>query len=350
MKRKINNLITFCFVLTITNNCIDPILFPINTTTASNLVIYGQLTDIDEPHYVYIQRSSVDDKAPTPVRGAAVTLVDEEGTRYPFKEDKPGRYKLLDLTQGIAGKAYGIKVVIGSNTYSSSLEKIPMLLGTDSLHYSITEESYESGDNSRIVHHLQVFAKSQLPIGQPYYLRWDTDEVYYMELTNFPDPFNTPAPDCFASGRVDPQRITLLDGTTINGLEIQQLVAVREIDFTFTNRHYIIVRQLSTTLESYEYWNKVKLLLGNTGSPFDIPPAIIQGNISNLTTPDETVLGYFETCRVSTNRFFLVPGYIPYYIEPLCTYDPAKPINKYSAVCLNCNNLPNGTSERPPWF
>ena len=350
MQRTLTNLIVFLALVVMTNNCIDPILFPISTTTASNLVIYGQLTDIDEPHYVYIQRSSVDNTDPVPVSGATVTLVDDEDNRYSCKEDKAGRYKLEGLAQGIPGQAYGIKVVIGTNTYRSAMEVMPTPVGSDSLYYEISDETYPSADNTALVHYLNVFSKSQLPNGNNYFLRWDTDEVYAFEPTNFPDPFNTIPPQCFVSDRVDPQRITLLDGTRNEVEQVDQLVAQREIDFTFRNRHYILVRQLSTTAESYAYWNKVKLLLSNTGSPFDIPPAIIQGNISNATDPNETVLGFFETCRVSIGRFFMVPGYIPYYLPPYCDYDPVKSIDKYPAECLNCLLLPNSTFEKPPWF
>ncbi len=335
--------------MVVSNNCIEPIVFPLDTTS-ENIVIYGQLTDADEPQYVYIQKSSVDQNLPAPIRGAFVFLVDNQNNRYRYTEDKAGRYKLNNLTHGTPGATYFIEVTINNSIYRSEKERMPTTIGSDSVSYTISKETYESADFARLVHRLDVFSKSKLPSETDYFLRWDTNEVYYFQMTNFPDIFNTPAPDCYASDRVDPQRITLLNGSSVTGKSVEQLVAQREIDFTFLDRHYIIVRQLSTTRDSYEYWSKVKALLANTGSPFDIPPAIVQGNIENTDNPNETVLGYFETCRVTTDQFFLVPGYIPYYIEPYCTYDFQKPYERYPAPCVDCLALPNGTYTKPAGF
>lgn len=174
--------------------------------------------------------------------------------------------------------------------------------------------------------------------------------MYYWNLTDFPDPFNTPPPDCIATDRVDPQRINLLNGTTVKASTSDQLVAERELDYTFRNRHYIIVRQFSTTEKSYEYWQNVNTVLSSSGSPFDIPPAPISSNIRNVNDPDEMVLGYFEACRQTYKRFYLVPGFIPYFIEPYCDYVPGKDFRKYPVKCLDCDQMPNGTNVIPPWF
>ncbi len=348
MKQKKYSSLFFIIILLVSNNCIEPIAFP-QDTTSENIVIYGQLTDADEPHYVYIQKSSVNQSLPAPIQGATVKLVDDQNNRYPYKEDKPGRYKLTNLNRGTPGATYFIEATINNSIYRSAKERMPLSIGSDSIFYEITKESYMSEDFRGIFHYVKVFCKTSLP-DDASFLRWDAEEIYYVEITNFPSPFNPPPPGCFAADRVDPQRITVLDGSKMTGGHIEQFIAQRQIDFTFNNRHYILVRQLSTTQESFTYWSNVKLLLSNRGTSFDIPPAIVRGNIENTTNPSETVLGYFETCRISVSRFFLVPGYIPYYIETYCLYDPTKPLERYPPECLDCSLFPNWPYPRPAWF
>jgi hypothetical protein len=300
---------------------------------------------------VTINRTINDANSPRPISGAVVTVTDETLNQYLYKETRTGYYELEPGNTPQPGKSYTLEVkLINGKVYRSQAEVMPSVIGTDSLYYDISEDAFESQDFSRIVHLLYVRTKSKLPPAGKYYLRWETDEVYYWNLTDFPDPFNTPPPDCIAYDRVNPQRINLLNGTTVNASSSEQLVAQRELDYTFRNRHYLIVRQFSTTQKSYEYWQNIRTVLNNTGSPFDIPPAPIASNIANVNDPDEIVLGYFEACRQTNQRFFLVPGFIPYFIEPYCDYVPGKDFGKYPIKCLDCDKMPNSTNVIPPWF
>jgi hypothetical protein len=346
----IRNFILFVFVLLSQTSCIEPISFPVASTNGK-IVIYGRITNDDEPQYVYIQRSYIDNQEAEPVRNATVILHDGSGNIYPFKQEKPGKYRLQNLTKGTPGESYYIEIFIADKTYRSAVEKMPEKVGIDSLYYSISTESFLSRDGTRNLHRLYVYAKSTLPKTDNYHLRWVTDESYFMPLTFFPNAFNTPPPDCYASDRVDTERINLLAGTNSNQRSVEQLLAEREIDYTFKSRHYIIVSQMSTTKESYDYWNTIKSLVKNTGSPFDIPPAPIRGNIKNSRDENELVLGYFEACNVSISTFFLIPGFIPYWLQPYCEYDRSKPnFTDYPAVCLRCENLPNYSYVKTRWF
>ncbi len=341
-----------------TMQCIDPITLQLKNESQEQLVIYGRITDLDESNYVLIQRSINDANQPRTVSGASVTVTDEDLNQYTFDELRPGYY---ELSSGVArqpgktytqpGKTYTLEVtLLNGTTYQSKPETMPVSIGSDSIYYEISKDSYVSKDNSRILHLLYVYTKTKLPATNNYYLRWETDEVYYWNLTNFPDPFNTPAPDCIAEDRVDPQRINLFNGTNVTAASATQFIAEREIDYSFLNRHYMIVRQFSTTEASHEYYKNINTVMNNSGSPFDVPPAAILSNITNINNPDEIVLGYFEACRQTNQRFFLVPGFIPYYIEQLCPYLDGKPFEKYDKRCLDCSQLPNSSNIIPPWF
>lgn len=344
----------YIFLGLVSNNCVEPISFPLPDDDGF-VAIYGRITNLDGPHYVTIYRSNTPKKDPQPITNAVITLFEQDGqstSSFSFVQERPGKYKLIGLNKGIPGKSYHIEVVLNNKVYKSEVEVMPNVIGTDSLYYEISKDISLSKDGSRYYHQLFVKSKANLPeLKYNYYLRWVVDEVYFMPLTFFPNPFNTPPPDCFAGDRVDPDRITLLEKDKFNGVSIDLLLAQREIDYTFKSRHYIIVTQLSTTQSSYRYWSAVKTLLANSGSPFDVPPARIQGNLGVSDNSNELVLGYFEACAASSDRFFLVPGFIPYYLEPFCEYKPEKPQRTdYPPVCIRCENLPNYSYEQPPWF
>lgn len=344
------------------SGCLDRIEIPL-TNSEKQLIIFSQLTTLDEPQYVYLSESFgktdqqtaingalVRDELPTPVSGAIIILKDDKNNSWSFRENKPGQYQLQGLSHGLTGNCYSLEVNTGDKTYRSPLEKIPEQIASDSAFYDISEEVFPSKDSQRLTHLLYIFSKTNLPDDSNYFLKWDVNEVYFWELTFFPNPFNVPPPDCFVFGRVEPQEINLFDGSKIKLETITQHLATREIDASFKNRHYIIVRQHSISKEAHDYWNKVKMLLNNTGSVFDIPPAQIKGNMVNIENPQDRALGYFEVSNTIETRFFLVRGFIPYYLEPFCEYMPGKPRAEYDKACISCSAIPNSTGVRPLWF
>ena len=61
----------------------------------------------------------------------------------------------------------------------------------------------------------------------------------------------------------------------------------------------VIIEQMSISKRAFNFWTLVQQQLSNFGSPFDTPPASIEGNMYNINDPDETVLGFFGVSNVS---------------------------------------------------
>jgi hypothetical protein len=346
LKFTTEKLIAFTLVVLVPG-CVEVIDFPVDHERG-RLIVSGQFTNENEEHLVRISRTSTRYTPPEPVSGAAVILKDDAGNEFLYAEtDEPGAYRLADSISGTVGRSYYIEIAVNDKLYRSVPEKIPEIIGIDSAYYEITEESFPSAAYIFLVHHLDIYAQTQLPLTQEdYFLRWDIHELYFWELTDFPDPWNLPAPDCFIYDVVNPQKINLLDGTAVSTANFSQFLGFRELDPSFKNKHYMMVRQLSMTRESFEYWKKILTTISNTGSVFDIPPATVPGNIYNVNDPGENVLGYFEACRVSVYKFFLVEGWIPYHLRPYCEYDP-NTWTGYPEECLSCREP---SRPRPVWF
>ena len=59
--------------------------------------------------------------------------------------------------------------------------------------------------------------------------------------------------------------------------------------------HYsILVKQHSISKEEYDFWNNIKQVNEAGDDIFGKQPYMVDGNIHNISNPDEKVLGYFQ--------------------------------------------------------
>jgi hypothetical protein len=177
------------------------------------------------------------------------------------------------------------------------------------------------------------------------------DEAFLLSPTDFPDPFGSIPPPCYIVQNADPQRVALLDGTTFASKKIRQLVAAREIDWTFTEKHYFTTYQSTITKDAYEYWRKVNVLANQVGSIFDTPPAEVVGNMVCVSDPSEKVFGYFQSANQTFQRrdFYQSDLPFPLLVEKCDFTGDFDPLS-YLPRCIDCESLRNSSFKRPSWF
>ncbi|MDN3205311.1 DUF4249 family protein [Algoriphagus sediminis] len=355
-------LLSLLVVFLLFESCVDQIEFPLNLGN-ERLIVAGQLNDWNETQYVYLSETTSADREPIltdgyftindlprPVRGAQVSVKSSTGQNWSYQEIEPGTYALEGFPGPESGVEYYVEILAKGRVYKSSPEVMPEVIGEDEISYT-----FDRGElnNQPEIPFISIRSDVTLPEQTGgYFLRWDVEEVYYWNLTFFPNPFNTPPPDCYVFGFADPERITLLNGDLLNrpGGTSSQILAERRIDQSFLSRHYFNVRQISTSQESYEYRRKVRELVNNSGSVFDAPPAPVQGNLRNINDEEEVVLGYFEVAKVDVTRIYTTKADVPFFIEEVCTFDPNRPLSDYPRTCLSCSEFDNSTGETPEWW
>ncbi len=359
---KVYRLISFFLVFLLFGGCVDQIEFPLNLGD-ERLVVAGQLNNWDETQYVFLSETTSADREPIltdgyftindlprPVRGAQVSVQSSNGQSWDYVETEPGTYALDDFPGPESGVEYYVQILANGRVYQSTPEVMPEAIGRDEISYTFDRGEF---NNQPEIPFISINSEVTLPEQQgDYFLRWDVEEVFYWNLTFFPNPFNKPPPDCYVFGFADPERITLLNGDLLNrpgGTSVQTL-AERQVDQSFLSRHYFNVRQVSTTRESYEYRRKIRELVNNSGSVFDAPPAPIQGNLRNVNNDGETVLGYFEVAKVDITRIYTTKADVPFFIEEICEYDPNRPFSDYPRTCLSCSEWDNSTGITPEWW
>lgn len=126
-------------------------------------------------------------------------------------------------------------------------------------------------------------------------------------------------------------------------------VFLPEDGFRFMKRYRLTVNQYSISEQGYNFLNLVKQQLEIEGSVFDPLPSNIIGNISNLTNPEEQVLGYFFVSDVSSKTIYIDREDLPFdYRKPTAkVYDDCREFFSFTGSFIGTERI--GTTPPPDW-
>ncbi len=355
--RLVSKLIEFLAFLSLVS-CLTPIDLEVNAK-GGRLVVSGQISTLPDQSIVELGLTTDTNTLPVPLKGASVKVIDDQGSFYRYFEIKPGTYSLSGY-KGIAGHTYYIEVGLPSGQiYKSIPEKMPVPSVLDSVTYEIaSEEVVDAEGIAAKKNFYKLYANSSFESTKGF-LKWTVDEAFLLSPTDFPDIFGSIPPPCFIVQNSDPQRIALFDESTTSSKSIQRiLIASREIDWTFYEKHYFTSIQSSITKESFEYWRKVNILANQVGSIFDSPPAAIVGNIVNSKSSEELVLGYFQAANQTYKRKFFLPNDLPFpllfdkcdFVGDRSNVTAIPNTAAYPPRCIDCTIVRNSSYIRPVWF
>lgn len=340
-----SNLLYILLLSCLAVSCIEPIEIE-TERNSGQLVVSGYVTDGVGPHYVRLTRTEQTERTPLPEIGATVLLKDEEGNSEFLPETEDGIYLHQgDLIRPKPGKAYHLEITLSNgNAYATLPDRMPTEVGQDSAWFS---KGTRSG--LRIVN---VLAQSVLPKTEnPLFLQWVVEEVYQFSPTDFPDPWNSIPPSCYVYDLVAPQTINLYDGREFTTELIpSQLLAIRNFDHTFRERHFFNIYQRSISEPAFRYLEKLEVITNQSGSIFDIPPAPVKGNAFRVNDSEESVLGFFSAVKQDSTQFDTYPGDFDFYVSDPCDYVPFKRLSLYLDECLDCTTLEGSTYAKPPYF
>lgn len=329
-----------CMVLIATGGCIEEIDVA-TERNAGQLIITGRVTNNPGPHYVYISQTSALNRVAEAVGGAEVILHDDDGNRYFFLEELPGKHSLATSAfNSIPGKSYFLEVIMpNGKRYLSQVEKMPTQLAQDQLEGEFKSLTRINSFGIEISNpYYEVYLDSEIPEAEsPQFYQWVIEEVFEIIPTDFPDPFGNVPDPCYLAQPADVQRINIFSSLEErSGLIENRLISQRLVDYAFLSRYFINAYQYSITPPAYDYLSKIRSNINQSGSIFDIPPATIVGNMYNPDDPDEVVYGYFSAALERVSRKLVRVSDLPYQIVNPCAFDPFKRRNGYPTFCLRC--------------
>jgi len=90
-----------------------------------------------------------------------------------------------------------------------------------------------------------------------------------------------------------------------NHLNRQRIAGIGSNDKRVKGLYCITVIQTAMDKEGYAYWESIRKNTTGMGGLFDPQPSEINGNITSVTNPGETVIGYINVCTASVGRRFI---------------------------------------------
>lgn len=285
--------------------CVTPFDFDAETSD-DLLVVFGTLTPGPNASNIRLTRTTEFGTNGATVENATITLFDDLGNSESYINLLNGNYILRKENINIVtGRSYHVEIALNGETYRSTPQKMPLLVEADSTYFEIATDvfEYESGLR-RDELFIKLYVDTPINGEETSFLRWSIDGVFQIALS--PCPGQVPC-SCYYPTDNPNTDILLFDGTTISSDRINrvELMSKRPFpNYEYLVRHYFNVYQQALTEETYQYWKAVDLVSRQSGSLFDAVPAAVEGNIFNVSDPDENILGFYQVVNVDTVRTF----------------------------------------------
>lgn len=334
--------------------CVDPISFE-TVNDDSQLVIYGNFTQLNQDHTIEITRTEGFGITPTPVSGACVKVADNMGNSAEYQESESGKYVLsAGLIAGVPGRFYHIEIVLSEGkTYSSTPQLLPRPIEPEEIYFEIGPREIIGGSTGSLIDKIfiDVFIDTPLLLDQEQniHLRWTVEEVYSF-VDRSCGTFDS-AETCYFIDPIDDAEVLLFeneagaqDYLSRFRVRTRELVPFDE----FTARHYFLVSQFTISQEELDYWKNVRSVANQTGSLFEVQPAPVMGNIFEVGNEQSTALGFFSVSAESNLRIFTTPNSIKPY--PVFTCNDESFFRDHQPECCFCSTKEGISIPRPDYW
>lgn len=222
------------------------------------------------------------DQSQTPrVTDATVKVTDSEGNEYPYEQDinQAGRYVNTEL-KGEIGETYTLRIEWKGEIYEAS-ETLIGVSGLENVY-----QQYESAN---------AFEDGGIKLAIDFNDPQGEENFYFWEL--YVNGQNVIKADPGNSGNIIAKDV-LWDGQKIVGYFPNE-EKVFEVDDEVTVRH------IGISEATYNFLFLLFEQTGQTGQLVDVPPALIKGNIRNLTNPTNIAMGFFGASEVDEAKIVI---------------------------------------------
>jgi hypothetical protein len=339
MKKIFWKTIFVLFIVATLITCVEPYT-PNIGKFESLLVVDALLTDENASNYVKISKTvATADQEPEMVKGAQVTVTDDSGATAYFTEKSDGVYKSDSLIfRGETGRTYTlhIKTADGSE-YKSDACMLNPVQDIDTVYYKLDEEIIDNDIKSGLRLYVKSKATTLCGYNRWTYHEWWKVEALYAQESVYIDsatflPYTPYKRICYANKKSG----DIIIKSTQEDIDQPLLFIASQLSPRLLKEYCLELKQLSISKEEYEFWNCMKQIGESGSSIFDKQPFQISGNIHNVNTPDQTVLGYFQVSGVKMIRKYI-------------TYKQAKEagVTRYIYPCEAIQA--SRTNELPTW-
>jgi len=264
------------------NSCEDPIEIDI-PDGPQRLVVEGWITDQFGPYTIRLTlTNNFNDGSSNPiVEDAQVIVTDSENRFYTFSYQSDGNYVSDDSWRGEPGLSYRCQVLLPDGTIIRStpelLQPVPSL---DSLFF---KEVFPPNIIEGII-------QEEFFIGSTIRDPADVSNFYRWRLSQNGLPLT------------EVSSVVIFSDRFVNGNEFQ--IEVPQI--LFGRLDTIVVRQESISELAFDYFDLLIAQATTLGQSSGTAPAVLRGNLTNPSDPEEIILGYFGASAVVSDTIIIV--------------------------------------------
>jgi len=331
-----------CSMLLLLLSCIDEIQLKVSDVE-DRLVIEGLIADSLDTYSIRVKYAR--NKGIYPVSDANVQVIDDQGKRYLFAENKSDEGSYLLNMKGEAGRSYHLEVTTPDNKKIKSkpglLVDAPLI---QNLSHEIGTRNYINSEGQQI-EEKNVYVKADILFKsgpEKPFLRWRTTGEY-----EFHEPSLIVSKWCYVNEIDDLNKLNIFSPQFLRGESLKnQEVNFTALDTRFAFLYCFHVRMYTMNEQEFQYWRSVKDLLENEGTLYDPPVGNVKGNLFNINDATEQVIGYFSAAGVVYQRYFVSSQALgSHYVNPPCNFS-----TRSSPPCRDCLILKNSTLNRPGYW
>lgn len=327
-------------VFVVLAGCVEPFKPSISLQAINVLVIDGFMNATDSTIKVTLSRavSVTSSDSSYAERGAEVIVQPDVGFQFYLTETSAGVYTGKAFTSP-AHKYQLMVTTQDQRKYSSDIIDILVAPPIDSVYWRPTTEG------------VALYVDAHDTEQATRYYRWTFDETwkyrtpYYVykkwlggQIVEVPPANNI----CWNSGSSTEVLVYSTQALKENAVSKFQVNFLPLGNQKLSTKYSINVHQRAISANIYNYWQQLQTKTKNIGSPFDVLPTQIMGNVHSDTDPAEIVLGYFSGSTVTSKRIFIDTLDLPPYLQHWPEYYNCKP----DTVFVNdLPKTPDGT-----WF
>lgn len=362
--------------------CVDPIDAPINSSL-DVLVVEATITDRAETQLIRLSRSKADlytgRPGYVPVAKANVQVIVDSSQVVVAQETIDGRYQLPADFKGQIGHHYQLKFTLSDGSqYASTPEQLQPVapIGQIRALFNPTSLSTTERLNNlyRAAHDFYVDFTD--PADQTNYYRWewiDWERQAWCRSCNgglyqVTDDTGKLIEDCVNEAYTYPHYdyncrtacweiiysndLVLLSDQFVNGNQIKSF-RIGRIPLYSKDHCLVEIRQTSLTKTAYHYFAQLSEQTKQAGSVAGSQPALLVGNIHNLSKPNEPIVGYFTVAGVASVRYWLTrsdaTGVAPGLFQALNGTDPINEpsVRRYRPPLAVCVSSDTRTPYKP---
>jgi hypothetical protein len=275
---------------------------PDSDENKEQLVVEGMITDQNRINRIRLSGSLPVGKplVRKPVKGAVVTITDENAVITTLKESPAGTYSTDSLSfRGRVGGSYSLSIKINNVTYETDFIEMKPVPPVNSLYYK-KEVITASSDTNYVDEGCRIYVDSYDPSGKCLFFRWD-----YAETWEYRIPYAVTNKVCWVTERSD--EILIKNTSLYSQARVSKypILFISNSGDRLKETYSILVNQYSLNEAEYDFWERVQNISQNVGNLYDISPMAIPSNIRCCDKAEERVLGYFSVSAVTQKRLFI---------------------------------------------